>query len=99
MTDPTPPQQPHYPPPPYYPQPPINMYAILSLVLAIFVLPPLGIYFGHKAKQQIAVTGERGTELATAGIVVGWIFTGFFILWCAFAVALIGGTFVSSVNV
>jgi hypothetical protein len=34
-------------PPPYQPYPPpYNVYAILSLVLALFVLPPLGIYFG-----------------------------------------------------
>jgi hypothetical protein len=81
-------------PPPYQPYPPpYNVYAILSLVLALFVLPPLGIYFGHKARQQMAVTGERGAELATAGIVCGWVLTaifGFFmVIWCgAIAVSL-----------
>jgi hypothetical protein len=76
-------------PPPYAYSPPINLYAILALVFAVAVFAPLGIYFGHKAKAQIAQTGERGVELATAGIVVGWIFTamfGLFILvWCAIA--------------
>jgi hypothetical protein len=62
------------------------MYAILSLVFAVAVFPPLGIYFGYKAKAQIAQTGERGVELATAGLVVGWIFSSiyglFILLWC-----------------
>ncbi|HEU4426261.1 MAG TPA: DUF4190 domain-containing protein [Pilimelia sp.] len=62
------------------------MYAILALVFGAMVFPPLGIYFGSKAKQQIAETGERGVELATAGLVVGWIFTALygvaFLVWC-----------------
>jgi hypothetical protein len=72
-----------------YQAPPYNTLAILALVLGAMVLPPLGIYFGHKAQQQIAQTGERGVELAKAGVVVGWILTAlyglFFIVWCAFA--------------
>ena len=87
MSEPLPPQ-PLYPS--YPPQlPPINMYAILSLVLALAVFPPLGIYFGTKAKRQIAQTGERGVELATAGLVVGWIFSGFMLLSCATGLAFI----------
>ncbi|WP_144125822.1 DUF4190 domain-containing protein [Catellatospora sichuanensis] len=89
-----PPQQPPYPYGHYPPQPPYNTYAILSLALGIFVLPPLGIYFGNKAKQQIAATGERGIELANAGVVVGWVLTGlmaaFFVLWCVMAVTMFG---------
>src|SRR6185369_12565036 len=89
------------PPPAGYPgypvQPPINTYAILGLVLAIFVLPPLGIYFGRKAQQQIAVTGERGIELAKAGVVVGWVLTilwGVLVLiWCGFALFFFSGLF------
>jgi hypothetical protein len=81
--------EPPRPQPPYVPYlPPYNTYAVLSLVLAIFVLPPLGIYFGAKAKQQIAQTGERGIELANAGVVCGWIFTilfgVLFLVWCGF---------------
>ena len=89
------------PPPPGYPgypvQPPLNTYAILGLILAIFVLPPLGIYFGTKAQQQIAVTGERGVELAKAAVVVGWVlsilFAVLFLIWCAFAVSIFSGLF------
>ena len=71
-----------------YQPPPYNTLAILSLVLGVMVLPPLGIYFGHKAQAQIAQTGERGVELAKAGVVVGWILTSFyglfFLVWCCF---------------
>lgn len=61
--------------------------------MACFVLPPLGIYFGHQAKKQIAVTGEQGAELADAAIVVGWVLSillGVFLLvFCAaFAVGI-----------
>lgn len=103
MTDQPPTQQPPqvpgppgHPPYPPYAYPPINMYAILALVFGAMVFPPLGIYFGGKAKKQIAQTGERGVELATAGLVVGWIFTaiyGLFVLvWCG----VVGTMIVSS---
>ena len=83
-------------PPPYQPYPPqpYNTYAILSLCLALFVLPPLGIYFGRKAREQIALTGERGAELATAGIVCGWVLTAVLavsmVIWCGMAVLWVG---------
>ncbi|WP_051368010.1 DUF4190 domain-containing protein [Hamadaea tsunoensis] len=54
---------------------PTNAYAILAIVFACFVLPPVGIYLGGKAKQQIAESGERGIELANLAVVLGWIFT------------------------
>ena len=53
-----------YPPPHGWYPPPMNTYAILSLVFALAVFPPLGIYFGNKAKREIAERGERGIELA-----------------------------------
>ncbi|MDI1462444.1 DUF4190 domain-containing protein [Catellatospora sp. KI3] len=70
--------------PPHRPQPPYNTYAILALVLSLAVFPPLGIYFGMEAKKQIAVSGERGIELAQVAIVVGWVLTGLWLLACLF---------------
>jgi hypothetical protein len=69
--------------------------------LAVFVLPPLGVYFGYVARRQIRETGERGIELAQAAIVAGWILTGlmgigllfmcgFGILWFATFVGILG---------
>ncbi|MDM4721984.1 DUF4190 domain-containing protein [Micromonospora sp. WMMA1363] len=100
MTDQPPTQQPlpnptlGHPPYPSYAYPaPFNTYAILALIFGAMVFPPLGIYFGNKAKGQIAQTGERGVELATAGVMVGWIFTIlyglFFIVWCGMAAVLL----------
>lgn len=90
-------QQPGYPqqsyyqggyPPPAYPQggypPPqrgTNTMAILALVFA-FVFSPAGIVLGHIAKKQIAETGEEGSGLATAGLVLSYIFTGISLLAC-----------------
>jgi hypothetical protein len=78
-------------------QPPLNTYAILGLVLGLFVLPPLGIYFGTKAQQQIAVTGERGVELAKASVIIGWVLTILYgvllLIWCAFAASIFSGLF------
>jgi hypothetical protein len=55
--------------------------AILSLVLA-FVFAPAGIVLGHLAKRQIRQTGEEGDGLATAGLVLGYVFTFLWLLAC-----------------
>jgi TctA family transporter len=85
-----------YPPYPY--SPPFNTYAILSLVFGAMVFAPLGIYFGKRAKKEIARTGERGAELATAGIVVGWIFTVFYALFLLVWIVLVGTAIFSSAS-
>jgi hypothetical protein len=64
-----------------------NVMAILSLIFA-FVFSPLGIVFGHIAKSQIRRTGEGGSGLATAGLVLGYIFTILFVLWIIFIFVL-----------
>jgi len=91
MTESSQPPPPQPPPPyPYVPYPPpFNTYAILSLVFALFVFAPLGIYFGKVAKRQIAQTGERGIELANVGIICGWIFSVMLVIWCGLFAALI----------
>jgi hypothetical protein len=60
-----------------------NVMAILSLVFA-FVFWPLAIVFGHIGKKQIKERGEEGDGLATAGLVLGYIFGGIALLVCAF---------------
>src|SRR5262249_14395323 len=92
-----PPPAPYQPYGVYKPPPPYNTYAILSLVLAVIVLPPLGIYFGNVAKKQIATTGERGIELANAAVIVGWVMSilmvGFLVLWCLVFGSVMAGWF------
>lgn len=55
--------------------------AILSLVFA-FVFAPVGIVLGHIAKKQLKQTGEQGDGLATAGLVLSYVFTGLAVLAC-----------------
>ena len=68
---------------------PTNTMAILALVFA-FVFSPLAIVFGHMAKKQIKQTGESGEGLATAGLIMGYIFTGLYVLVCCGYIAAIG---------
>ena len=80
--------QPGYGPPPGYPPGygrPTNTMAILSLVLA-FVFAPAGLILGIVARKQIRQTGEDGDGLALAGIIVGGIFTAFFVLMLVFMI-------------
>jgi hypothetical protein len=68
-------------PPGYAAGPRTNTMAILALVFA-FVFSPAAIVMGHVAKKQIAQTGESGDGLATAGLWLGYIFTGLYALGC-----------------
>ena len=62
----------------YYPPPPpprgTNGMAIAALICA-FVFAPAGIVLGVIARNQIKRTGEDGRGLATAGLVLGVVFT------------------------
>jgi hypothetical protein len=51
-----------------------NGLAIASFVTSLLGLTLFGIVFGHVAKGQIAKTGQGGSGLATAGLVIGYIF-------------------------
>lgn len=73
--------------------PPTNTMAILSLVFA-FVFAPLAVVFGHMAKKQIRERGEGGDGLATAGLVLGYIFTGLTVAICC----VYGVIFIAAIN-
>jgi hypothetical protein len=81
---------------PYQPAQPAgtNIMAILSLVFA-FVFPPAGIVLGHLAKRQLRTSGEQGNSLATAGLVLSYIFTALLLLACC---GVIGAAVVASRN-
>ncbi len=63
--------------------------AILALVFA-FVFSPLGIVFGVIGRRQIAESGEEGRGLATAGLVLGIVFTVLVVLYIVFIIVAIG---------
>jgi hypothetical protein len=57
--------------------------AIASLVVSIHgfgvpVVGAVGAVLGHKARRQIAESGQSGRGFATAGVIIGWISTGYF---------------------
>ena len=58
-----------------------NTMAILALVFA-FVFWPAGIVCGHVAKKQIRERNEEGGGLATAGLVLSYIFGAITIVAC-----------------
>lgn len=49
----------------------VNIFAILSVVVGLFIWP-LGILFAHLARRQIRRTGQSGAGLAIAGLVIGY---------------------------
>lgn len=101
---PPPPPPPYQQPPPGYQQQygypgypqaaGTNGMAIASMVLGILWLYWIGsilaLVFGYVAKSQIRQTGQSGSGMATAGIVLGWIGVGFLVLFIILGIA---GTF------
>ena len=75
-------QQPPYGTPYQATPPGTNIMAILSLVFA-FVFAPVGIVLGHIARRQLRTSGEGGGGLATAGLILSYIFTALWVLFCA----------------
>ncbi len=97
---PYPPPPPYQQPPPGYPQQygypgyassGTNGFAIASLVLGIvwvwWIGSVLALVFGYVAKSQIRRTGQSGSGMATAGIVLGWVGVGFLALVIVLGVA------------
>lgn len=50
----------------------VNPLALITLVLGLTV-PPLAIGFGHAARAQMRVSGERGAAAALTGLVLGYL--------------------------
>lgn len=75
---------------------PWNPLAIIGFVLA-FVVPPGAIVCGHIARRQIRTTGEQGDGLALAGLILGYAFTAFIVLfvivWLAVMLTTLVGFF------
>ncbi|MFF3853926.1 DUF4190 domain-containing protein [Micromonospora sp. NPDC002575] len=100
-----PPREPDEPPSPYEPPPSpygppgqygspagqgrgTNILAVLSLVFA-FAFAPAGIVLGHVAKRQIRRTGEHGDQLATWGLILGYVFTVIGLIACCGWIGLV----------
>lgn len=72
-----------YAPQPYPVSAPTNTMAIVALVGSFFI-PLVGIICGHISLNQIKKTGEQGKGLAIAGLVIGYIYTAFIVLYLIF---------------
>ncbi|GII27772.1 hypothetical protein Pmi06nite_12140 [Planotetraspora mira] len=76
-----PPHERQYPfvPVRHYPQDGVNSMALSSIILALSGLLATGlaslpaIVCGHIARRKIKKTGERGSGLAMAGLIVGYL--------------------------
>ncbi|MGX9787623.1 DUF4190 domain-containing protein [Mycobacterium sp. MMS18-G62] len=75
---------------PPYPYPPINTLAITTFVISVLLGPVaiLLIPFGHLSLRQIRRTGERGDELATVGLVFGYLWLALFVVAAVVALVL-----------
>jgi uncharacterized membrane protein len=69
-----------------------NSLAVASLVFGVAEFFTAGltavpaVVLGHKARRQIRMTGEQGSGMATAGLILGWTAIGLFALLVAVAV-------------
>ncbi len=68
-----------------------NGFAIASLVLSLVCCGPLAIIFGFIARKQIRESNgaQTGDGLALAGIIVGFVFTGLYLVYGLFVEALL----------
>ncbi|WP_018335777.1 DUF4190 domain-containing protein [Actinomycetospora chiangmaiensis] len=72
---------------------PTNGLAIASLVLSllsfVFGITAIGgVICGHIARRQIRERGEGGDGLALAGLIIGYIFIGLFVLFIVFFIVV-----------
>jgi uncharacterized membrane protein len=76
----------------YRPLPPTNSLAIASMIFGLMEFFTVGltaipaVIMGHKARRQIRLTGERGSGMATTGLVLGWAAIGLFAVLVAVAI-------------
>lgn len=70
---------------------PTNGLAIASMIVSILGFGPVGAIMGHIARRQIQERGEQGDGFALAGIIVGWVTTGFWLLCCVGYALVVAG--------
>lgn len=82
----------HQPLPPYgyAPPRPTNATAIVALVLGILTGIG-GIIAGHIALSQIKRTGEGGRGMALAGLIIGYVFTSFWVFYILLVLVIVIG--------
>lgn len=102
--------QPSYPaqPAPQRPAQPTNLaqtnaFALVAIILA-FIQPIAAIVFGHMSLSQIKRTGDAGRGLALTGLIIGYVYVAFLVLFIIFYVSMIAlmigsmGTLISDLD-
>lgn len=69
-----------------------NVLAIVSLVTSILGFSLVGIITGHIGLSQIKKTGEAGSGLAIAGLVIGYVTFVAVLLW----LVIFGGALIAA---
>jgi hypothetical protein len=87
---------------PFVPVPVTNGLAVASLLFGIFWFGGIGsvaaLVLGYRARRQIrnSAGGQRGTSLATIGIVLGWIGIALLVIAAVAAFVLLAATATTS---
>jgi hypothetical protein len=63
-----------------------NAFALVSIILA-FVQPIAAVVFGHIALSQIKRNGDAGRGMALTGLIIGYVYVAFIVL---FVIAYVG---------
>ena len=66
----------------------MNAYAMVAFIMA-FIMPLVGIIFGHLALGQIKRNGDGGRGLALAGTIIGYALIGVIILYVVWIFVLL----------
>ncbi|MCL2453779.1 MAG: DUF4190 domain-containing protein [Micrococcales bacterium] len=83
----------------YAPGPPSNGMAIASLISSLVGIlvwgigAVVGVILGHIAMKQLRTSGEAGKGMATAGLIIGYIQIGFWVLALLVWLVIIVGFF------
>lgn len=65
-----------------------NAFALVSAILA-FIQPIAAVVFGHLALGQIKRTGDGGRGLALTGLIIGYVYLSFLVMFVIFYVGLL----------
>lgn len=65
-----------------------NTFAVIAVILA-FIQPIAGIIFGHMAMGQIKRNGDSGRGLALTGLILGYIYLAFIVIFVVLYVSII----------
>jgi len=71
---------------------PTNGFAIAALVLGIIGGSVLAIVFGHVARSQNRRTGQGGSGMALAGLILGYAWLAASLAWLVAVVVIVGQT-------